>query len=421
MNKKDLLSKLAQMYEEHGEGTRPIIFPSDIQRQDVEALSKEILSIFDSYSINIDKRELEKLSKEMAEGYLFELEVDKLINKTFEEIKKKENLDENITLDKFIEDKESLKIFGEYLNKTKKRWEKILEKESKNFEKFGTFILFQALQSLSLMREHIKFLKDPSKVEEEAIGLIKSKKAFMEFILSIVKMKKEKNQLQNIQKFIQAEKDFVGFVISTLKEIDSKIEIEEDEFDKIKQYTDILKYNLIIVFKNTKYFSPETIESIEILKQDLIKDVVELDIHKTLEDAIGHAMRLKVAIRNDIELLNQEIEKKRKFLNNVNKNTEEKESLTVHDISLQEISEKLKEASKEGDDKIDTIYRPIEIVNLYKITHKDEKLKDLNKYITYHWIYKVKALKIVRRRLLGILFKLVEKENMELEKRRGKK
>jgi hypothetical protein len=421
MNKKDLLSKLAQMYEEHGEGTRPIIFPSDIQRQDVEALSKEILSIFDSYSINIDKRELEKLSKEMAEGYLFELEVDKLINKTFEEIKKKENLDENITLDKFIEDKESLKIFGEYLNKTKKRWEKILEKESKNFEKFGTFILFQALQSLSLMREHIKFLKDPSKVEEEAIGLIKSKKAFMEFILSIVKMKKEKNQLQNIQKFIQAEKDFVGFVISTLKEIDSKIEIEEDEFDKIKQYTDILKYNLIIVFKNTKYFSPETIESIEILKQDLIKDVVELDIHKTLEDAIGHAMRLKVAIRNDIELLNQEIEKKRKFLNNVNKNTEEKESLTVHDISLQEISEKLKEASKEGDDKIDTIYRPIEIVNLYKITHKDEKLKDLNKYITYHWIYKVKALKIVRRRLLEILFKLVEKENMELEKRRGKK
>jgi hypothetical protein len=271
------------------------------------------------------------------------------------------------------------------------------------------------------MREHIKFLKDPSKVEEEAIGLIKSKKAFMEFILSIVKMKKEKNQLQNIQKFIQAEKDFVGFVISTLKEIDSKIEIEEDEFDKIKQYTDILKYNLIIVFKNTKYFSPETIESIEILKQDLIKDVAELDIHKTLEDAIGHAMRLKVAIRNDIELLNQEIEKKRKFLNNVNKNTEEKESLTVHDISLQEISEKLKEASKEGDDKIDTIYRPIEIVNLYKITHKDEKLKDLNKYITYHWIYKVKALKIVRRRLLEILFKLVEKENMELEKRRGKK
>ena len=132
-------------------------------------------------------------------------------------------------------------------------------------------------------------------------------------------------------------------------------------------------------------------------------------------------MRLKVAIRNDIELLNQEIEKKRKFLNNVNKNTEEKESLTVHDISLQEISEKLKEASKEGDDKIDTIYRPIEIVNLYKITHKDEKLKDLNKYITYHWIYKVKALKIVRRRLLEILFKLVEKENMELEKRRGKK
>ncbi|WP_299237984.1 hypothetical protein [Sulfurihydrogenibium sp.] len=130
MNKKDLLSKLAQMYEEHREGTRPIIFPSDIQRQDVEALSKEILSIFDSYSINIDKRELEKLSKEMAEGYLFELEVDKLINKTFEEIKKKESLDKNITLDKFIEDKERLKIFGEYLNKTKKKVGKNLRKRT---------------------------------------------------------------------------------------------------------------------------------------------------------------------------------------------------------------------------------------------------------------------------------------------------
>ncbi|MBX0311490.1 MAG: hypothetical protein JHC31_06890, partial [Sulfurihydrogenibium sp.] len=73
MNKKDLLSKLAQMYEEYGENTRPILFPSDIPRQDVEALSKEILSILDNYNINIDKRELEKLSKEIAEGYLFEL------------------------------------------------------------------------------------------------------------------------------------------------------------------------------------------------------------------------------------------------------------------------------------------------------------------------------------------------------------
>jgi hypothetical protein len=106
---------------------------------------------------------LEKLSKEIAEGYLFELEVDKLINETFEEIKKKENLDENVT--------------------------------------------FHSVQ--------------------------KHKTSFA-----------------------------------------------------------------------------RKIESIERLKQDLIKDAVELDINDTLKDAIGHAIRLKVEIKNYIEFLNQEIEEK---------------------------------------------------------------------------------------------------------------
>jgi anion-transporting ArsA/GET3 family ATPase len=274
VDKKDLLSKLAQMYEEHGENTRPVLFPSDIPKQDVEALSKEILSTLDTYNINIDKRELEKLSKEIAEGYLFELKVDKLINKTFEEIKEKENLDENITLDKFIEDKEGWKIFGKYLKETNKRWEKILEKEPKNLEKYGTFIMFHAVQSLGLMKEHTKFLKDPLEIEKDAINIIKSEKVFTEFFLSLIKTTKNENQ--TIQKAAQTEEDFRKFVISSIKEIDSRTEIEEDELYKIKQYADTLKYKLITVFKNTKYLSQETIENIERLKQELTKDAVEL-------------------------------------------------------------------------------------------------------------------------------------------------
>jgi hypothetical protein len=121
MNKRDLLSKLAQMYEEHEESTKPILFPSDIPRQDVEAVAREIISTIDNYSIGIDKRELEKLLKEIAEGYLFEIEVDKLINKTFEEIKKKENLGKDIALDKFVESKEGWETLKKYMTEATKR------------------------------------------------------------------------------------------------------------------------------------------------------------------------------------------------------------------------------------------------------------------------------------------------------------
>jgi hypothetical protein len=421
MDKKDLLSKLAQMYEEHGENTRPILFPSDIPRQDVEAIAREIVSIIESYDVNIDKRELEKLSKEIAEGYLFELEVDKLINKTFEEIKEKENLDENVTLDKFIEDKEGWEIFGKYLKQTNKKWEKILEKEPKNLEKYGTFIMFQAVQSLDLMREHAKFLKDPSEIEKDAINIIKSNKAFIEFLLSLIKTKKDENQNQTIQKDIQTRENFEKFVISSIKEIDSRIEIEEDELDKIKQYADALKYKLITVFKNTKHLSQETIENIERLKQELIRDAVKLDINDTLKNAIGHAIKLKVEIKNYMELLNQEIEKKQKLLNNINKEVEENKTSKNDDTSLQEISERLKESSKKGSATTDTLFRPIEIANLYRIAHKDDKLKDLNKYITYSWIYNVKAYKIMREKLMRKYSELIERESIKLEKKRKKK
>jgi hypothetical protein len=410
MNKKDLLSKLAQMYEKHGENTRPILFPSDIPKQDVEALSKEILSILDNYNINIDKRELEKLSKEIAEGYLFELEVDKLINKTFEEIKEKENLDENITLNKFIENKEGWETLKKYMTETTKRWEKILEKEPKNLEKYGTFIMFHAVQSLGLMKEYIKFLKDPSEIEKEAISIIKNEKVFMEFFLSLIKATKDENQNQTIQKATQTEKDFEKFVISSIKEIDSRTKIEGDELYKIKQYEDALKYKLITIFKNTKHLSQEVIESIERLKQELIKDTEKLNVNNALKDAIGHAIKLKVGIKNY-----------QKLSNNTNKRTEENKTSKNNNASLQEISERLKETSKEESTKIDALYRPIEMANLYKITHREEKLKDLNKYITYSWIHNVKAYKAMREKLIRKYSELIERENIKLEKRRKKK
>ncbi len=418
MSKKDLLSKLAQAYQEE---TKPILFPSDIPRQDVEAIAREIVSIIESYDVNIDKRELEKLSKEIAEGYLFELEVDKLINKTFEEIKKKENLDENITLDKFIEEKEGWEIFGKYLKETNKRWEKILEKEPKNLEKYGTFIMFQAMQSLSLMREHAKFLKNPSEIEKDAINSVKSKKVFREFLISLIEAKKNENKNKVIQKAAQTQEDFEKFAMSSIKEIDLRTEIEEDELDEVKQYTDALKYKLITIFKNTKHLSQETIESIEKLKQELIKDTPKLDANNTLKDAIRHAIKLKVEIKNHIEYFNQEIEKEQKLLNNVKTEAKEDKVSKNNVANLQETSESLKELLKNESNKTSPLYKPIEIVNLYRITHKDNKLKDLNKYITYSWIYNVKAYKTMREKLMRKYSELIERESIKLEKKRKKK
>jgi uncharacterized membrane-anchored protein YhcB (DUF1043 family) len=398
VDKKDLLSKLVQVYDEKYQEEKPILFPSDIPRQDVEAIAREIVSTIESYDVNIDKRELEKLSKEIAEGYLFELEVDKLINKTFEEIKEKENLDEDITLDRFIENKESLKTFEKYLNETKEKWEKNfkLERELKDPEKAGTFIVFQAQRSIELMRsiepirKNIELLKNPSKIEEEAMEIVKSRKSMNEFIFQIIKIKEEKTNPQNIQQRILMEKDFIGFILSTLKNADSKVKIEENELDKVKQYTDTLKYKLITVFKNTRYLSQETIKSIERLKQDLIKDAVELDINDTLKDAIKHAIKLETAIENELGFFKQEIEEKKKFLSNPNKEIQKEND----DISLQELPAMIEEASKEANDRKDTIYRPIEIVNLFRITHEEEKLKNLNMYVTYHWFYKMKKQKL---------------------------
>jgi uncharacterized membrane-anchored protein YhcB (DUF1043 family) len=342
--------------------------------------------------------------------------VDKLINKTFEEIKEKENLDEDVTLDKFIENKESLKTFEKYLNKIKEKWEKNfkLEKELKNPEKAGTFIVFQAQRSIELMRGNIKFLKDPSKIEKEAMEIIKSRKSMNEFIFQILKIKEEETKAQNIQQKILMEKDFIGFILSTLKEADSRVKIEENELNKIKQYTDTIKYEITTVFKNTKHISQETIENIEKLKQDLIKNTSELDTNKTLEDAIKHTIKLETAIENELGFFKQEIEERKRFLNNPNKEIQKENNNT----NPQELSVMIEEASKEADDRKDTIYRPIEIVNLFRITRKEEKLKNLNRYVMYHWIYKVKKTKTTRFELSKILLELTEKAIKELEKRR---
>jgi hypothetical protein len=271
------------------------------------------------------------------------------------------------------------------------------------------------------MRKNIRLLKNPSKMEEYAINSIKSGKSLDEFILLLVKMKKEKEQPTNIQQKILAEKDFIGFTFSTLKEIDSKIDIEENEFDKAKQYADMLRHKTIAVFKNTKYLSQEAIENIEKLKQDLIKNASELDVNKTLEDAIKHATKFKAVVKADIESLKKEIEKKKEFLSNPNKKIEEKEDETIDNMSLQEISEMIKQASKKREDKANTTDNPIEIANLYKIAYKKEKLRNLDKYIEYNWIYRLKEFEIITLRLNKILLELMKKEMIELEKMRKKK
>jgi hypothetical protein len=271
------------------------------------------------------------------------------------------------------------------------------------------------------MKEHSKFLKNPSEIEKDAINMIKSDKIFIELLLSLIKAKEDKSKSQIIQNAAQTEEGFMKFVITSIKEIDSKIEIEENELDKIKQYTDALKYKLITVFKNTKHLSQETIESIERLKQDLIKDVVELDINDTLKDAVGHAIKLKVEIKNYIGFLNQEIEEKQKLSNDTNKKTRENKTSKDDNTSLQEISERLKETSKEGSNRMDALYRPIEIANLYRITHKDDKLKDLNRYISYSWMHNVKAYRAMREKLIRKYSKLIERESRRLEKKYRKK
>jgi len=70
----------------------------------------------------------------------------------------------------------------------------------------------------------------------------------------------------------------------------------------------------------------------------------------------------------------------------------------------------------EGSNRVDTIHRPIEIANLYRITHREEKLKDLSKHITYSRIYNVKILKTTKWKLSEILLKLMKKEIIEIEK-----
>jgi len=271
------------------------------------------------------------------------------------------------------------------------------------------------------MREHAKFLKNPSEIEKDATNSVKSKKVFREFLISLIEAKKNENKNKVIQKAAQTQEDFAKFVMSSIKEIDLRTEIEEDELNEVKQYADALKYKLITIFKNTKHLSQETIESIEKLKQELVKDTSKLDANNTLKDAIGHVIKLKVEIKNHIEYFKQEIEKEQKLLNNVNKETEENKTSKNNVSSLQEISETLKNSSKREFDKTDPLYKPIEIVNLYRITHKDNKLKDLNKYIAYSWIYNIKAFKTMREKLMKKLSELIERENIKLEKRRKKK
>ena len=412
MNKKDLLSKLAQAYDEE---TRPILFPSDIPRQDVEAIAREILSIIDTYNINIDKRELEKLSKEIAEGYLFELEVDKLINKTFEEIKEKENLDEKITLDKFIEEPENIKIFGKYLDATNKNLTKNLEKKKKivDFEKAGSYIIYQAMETVKMMNKYIKHINNHSKIEEDAINYLKGQKTLEDFALLLTKMKIENTPLDDIR----SQEDFTKFSLSTLEKIESEIEIEES--DKVKQYIDALKYKILMTFKNTEKLSQKTKKELQNLKQDLTNVAEIKNMNKAIEDTIKQFIKIKATPKLDIERLKQAITEKQELLRKINKQSEEEEckDQKFEKHLEDEYLEEAKSIARNRFNEIDTVYRPVKITDLYKPELKEKRLENLNKYIGYYWIYKIKELEIARNKIIKVIYDLA----MKIERKREEK
>ena len=414
MNKKDLLSKLAQAYDEKYQEERPILFPSDIPRQDVEAIAREIVYIIESYDINIDKRELEKLSKEIAEGYLFELEVDKLINKTFEEIKEKENLDENVALDKFIEEPENIKIFGKYLDATNKNLTKNLEKKKKivDFEKAGGYIIYQTMETVKMMNKYIKHINNHSKIEEDAINYLKGQKTLENFVLLLTKMKIENTPSDNIK----SQEDFTKFSLSTLEKIESEIEIEES--DKIKQYIDALKYKILMTFKNTEKLSQKTKKELQNLKQDLTNVTEIKNINKAIEDTIKQTIKIKATAKLDIERLKQAITEKQKLLRKINKQSEEEYKDQKFEKHLEnEYLEEAKSIARKRFDEIDTIDSPTKIIDLYKIELKEKRLENLNKYIGYYWIYKIKELEIARDKIIKVIYDLT----MEIERKREKK
>jgi len=130
---------------------------------------------------------------------------------------------------------------------------------------------------------------------------------------------------------------------------------------------------------------------------------------------------LKVEIKNHIEYFNQEIEKEQKLLNNVKTEAKEDKVSKNNVANLQETSESLKELLKNESNKTSPLYKPIEIVNLYRITHKDNKLKDLNKYIAYSWIYNKKAFKTMREKLIRKLYDLQTKNDINSKKEHKKK
>ena len=416
MDKRDLLSKLAQVYDEKYQEEKPILFPSDIPRQDVEAIAREIVSTIESYDVNIDKRELEKLSKEIAEGYLFELEVDKLINKTFEEIKKKENLDENVTLDKFIEEPENIKIFGKYLDATNKNLTKNLEKKKKivDFEKAGGYIIYQAMETVKMMNKYIKHINNHSKIEEDAIDYLKGQKTLENFIILLTEMKIENTPSDDIK----SQEDFTKFALSTLEKIESEIEIEE-EINKVRQYIDALKYKILMTFKNTEKLSQRTKKELQKLKQDLTNVAEIKNINKTIEDTIKQAIKIKATTKLDIERLKQIITEKQELLRKINKQSEEEYKGQKFEEHVEEeyLLEEVKSIMGKRFNEIDTIYNPAKIIDLYKTELKEKRLENLNKYIGYYWIYKTKELNIARDKIIKVIYNLT----MEIERRREEK
>jgi hypothetical protein len=341
--------------------------------------------------------------------------VDKLINKTFEEIKEKENLDEDITLDKFIEEPKNIKIFGKYLDTINENLTKNLEKKEKmvDFEKAGGYIIYQAMETIKTMNKYIKHINDHSKIEEDAINYLKGQKTLENFALLLTKMKIENTPSDDIK----SQKDFTKFSSDTLEKIESEVEIEEN--DKIKQYIDAMKYKILMTFKNTENLSQKTKKELQNLKQDLSNITEIKSINETIENAMKQVIKIKATAKLDVERLKQAITEKQKLLREINKKSEEEYKSQKFEENLEKeyLLEEVKSIARKRFDKIDTMHSPAKIIDLYRIELKERRLENLNKYIGYYWIYKTKELKIARDKIIKVLFDLT----MEIEKRREEK
>jgi hypothetical protein len=298
------------------------------------------------------------------------------------------------------------------LGATNKNLTKNLEKKKRivDFEKAGGYIIYQAVETVKTMNKYIKHINNHSKIEEDAINYLKGQKTLENFVLLLTRMKIENTPLDDIK----SQEDFTKFSLSTLEKIGSEIEIKES--DKIKQYMDALKYKILMTFKNTEKLSLKTKKELQNLKQDLTNITEIKNVNKSIEDAIKQVIKIKATAKLDIERLKQAITEKQKLLRKINKQSEKEykgQKFEEH-LGKEYLLEKAKSITRKRFDEIDTIDSPTKIIDLYKAELKEKRLENLNKYIGYYWIYKIKELEITENKIIKVILNLT----MEIERKR---